>query len=257
MIAADEIHLWPVPLDLGSSVTTLLAQCLAPDEVERAGRLRRERDRRMFVARRGVLRLLLAGYLETAPGAVRFRVDQYGKPVVAADSDELPAPHFSVSSSSSLALYGFASQVPLGVDVEWVERRGFHDDVARRYFTASEEAELREFPEAERGEAFFRCWTRKEAYVKARGEGLSHPLDDFDVSLAATGTRLLRRVHGSRRPAASWTLATVVPAPGFVAAVAAPRPGLRLAMRAMHEAWPLPQLFARGGAPPFVLATTS
>jgi 4'-phosphopantetheinyl transferase len=235
MIPRDEIHLWSVPLDVGTSVVTSLAQTLAPDEIERARRLRHALDRWRFVTRRAVLRLLLARYLGTEPWAVRLRSDEFGKLAVVSDPENTNPPDFSISASAGLALYAFAAGVSVGIDVERVERSVSYDDVARRYFTPSEQAELRAFSASERQEAFFRCWTRKEAYVKACGDGLSHSLSSFDVSLAARGTCLLRRVHGSASLASSWTLAAVTPAVGFVAAVAARRPALRLAVQAPLE----------------------
>lgn len=189
-----------VTADLDREVSD--GRALSPDERARASRFRFERDRRRFVAGRSVLRRELAERLDCTPSEVAFRYGPYGKPAVA-DGDVV----FNVSHSGSAALFAFAAAGELGVDVELLAHgRPDDDGVAERFFSPAEVETLRRQPAAARSETFLRCWTRKEAFVKARGEGLSLPLHDFDVELAPERAPALLRTAWSSDEPREWTI---------------------------------------------------
>jgi 4'-phosphopantetheinyl transferase len=218
LLPTDEVHVWRVQLDpLSLEIQTLL-QTLDKDELERAGRYYFERDRQRFIARRSWLRLLLGRYLDREPGELSFVYNSYGKPALA------PVPgastlNFNLSHSAGLALYAFAWEQEMGVDIERVDSDIEYEQIAERFFSAYERAVLRSLPAEEKAGAFFACWTRKEAFIKAHGEGLSLSLDQFDVSLApGEPARLLAR--RGEIEIEQWALRDLEPEPGFAAALA-------------------------------------
>jgi 4'-phosphopantetheinyl transferase len=213
-LGPDEVHVWSVDLD--RLPEAVLGEPLSADERERGRRFRFERDRRRFVTARGLLRRLLGRYLGLEPSRLRFGYGPRGKPFLAGE-DEL---RFNVSHSGGLALLAFAWDRELGVDVEEERPVEEAEAIARRYFSSWEERELRLLTEVERQAAFFRCWTRKEAFIKATGDGLSRSLDAFDVTLAPGEPARLLRVEGEPEAAFRFWLEDVSPAPGFAGALA-------------------------------------
>jgi 4'-phosphopantetheinyl transferase len=157
---------------------------------------------------RGFLRVLLGRYLETEPKEVRFTYGLFGKPALA-DEHATSRLRFNASHSHELAVYAFAWEHEIGVDVEYVKTDFASEDIARHFFSAYEVATLMALPEAERGPAFFRCWTRKEAYIKAIGSGLSHPLDEFDVTLAPDMAAALLRDHRDPNAISRWSMSNL------------------------------------------------
>lgn len=195
---------------------------LSPDERDRAERFVMARDRDRFVSGRARLRAIVAGYLGEAPGAVRFRYGAWGRP-------ELDGLHFSLSHSGDRAVLAVSRDVPVGADIEAV--RAVDLDLARSVFTPGEQRTLAALPAAERVAAFLRGWTRKEAYLKGRGTGLSTDLQSFEVTLGQDEARLLRCASGE---AGLWRLEDLETGPDLAGAVAARSGGrpLRLAWRA-------------------------
>jgi len=214
LVDRDEVHVWHADLDRVPE--PVHADSLSADERERGRRFRFERDRRRFVAARGLLRVLLGRYLDVHPAGVRFGYGPRGKPFLAS-GDGL---RFNVSHSGGLALLAFAWRREVGVDVERVRPVPEAEDIARRYFSPWEAADLLRLPEGERAAAFFRCWTRKEAFVKATGDGLSRPLDGFDVTVAPGEPARVVRVAGEPEVAGRFWIEDVSPGRGFAAAVA-------------------------------------
>ncbi|MBN1891064.1 MAG: 4'-phosphopantetheinyl transferase superfamily protein [Thermoflexales bacterium] len=213
----DEVHVWRAALDPPADSVRQLAQTLSPDEGERAARFHFERDRRRFIAGRGVLRALLGRYLGLEPERVCFRYGPRGKPRLA-DVDD--APRFNLAHSHELALYAFALDREIGVDLEHVRPMPDAGQIAARFFSPGENAAWLALPESQRLEAFFNCWTRKEAYLKACGDGLARPLDQFEVSLAPGEAAALLRVPGQEEEAARWWLHALEAADGYIAAMA-------------------------------------
>jgi len=218
-LASGEVHVWCATLDQPTSQFLRLAQTLSADEHVRADRYCFTRDRRHFIVGRALLRVILGGYLDVEPDRLRFGYSHHGKPSLAEGSGG-GILCFNVSHSQGLALYAVARDRHVGVDLERTRPVDDLEQIAERFFSLREHAALRALPTQMKHEAFFNCWTRKEAYVKARGDGLSLPLDQFDVSLApGEPARLL---HNEREPqeVTRWSLQELTPAPGYIAALA-------------------------------------
>jgi 4'-phosphopantetheinyl transferase len=214
--AGREIHVWPVRLDASECLIESFRAVLSPDEIDRVARFRVEHARRSYIATRLALRFLLARYLEEAPHAIRFRYGSKGKPEL-----EVPAGiHFNVSHSGGLAMLAFSWDGEIGVDVERIYPMQDMLDIAERFFSAEEAADLRSLPVAERVDAFFRCWTRKEAYVKAVGDGLFIPLDSFRVTLRRGEPAEFIHFRNDAAAARRWTLMNLNVGTGYIAALA-------------------------------------
>jgi 4'-phosphopantetheinyl transferase len=178
-VRARSIEVSWVDMDAEDAPLARFWETLGADERARAERFRFFRDRRRFVVRRGTLRALLARRLDRPASGIRYVCNEFGKPSL--DAGDL---RFNLSHSHSLALYVIARGIDVGCDVERRDARFATDEIAARFFAPREVSMLRSLAPALRTEGFFNCWTRKEAYVKARGYGLSMPLDSFVVSLA-------------------------------------------------------------------------
>ena len=223
----DEICVWSASLDEPAGIPGQLAALLAFDERERAACFHFARDRDRYTVARARLRILLAGYLQCAPEALKFSYGPRGKPELARPQSDVC---FNVSHSHELALYAIGRGRALGVDIEWMRDGVAESGVAERFFAADEVAALHKLPIAQRRSGFFACWTRKEAYLKARGDGIAVELDSFSVSLEPGGQAQLRRGEQIER----WRLAALEPASGYQAALCAEGGDWR--MRCFH--WP-------------------
>ncbi len=216
----DEVHVWRAALNVQASHVQCLRRTLTADERSRAERFHFQKDREHFIVARGLLRAILGRYLDVEPSQLRFSYSPYGKPSLARESGSGDL-CFNVSHADGLALYAVTRGRQLGVDIERVRADLADEQVAERFFSQQELAELRTFSGSMRSQAFFNCWTRKEAYIKARGEGLSLPLDQFDVSLAPGGPAALLSTAGNPQEAFRWSLRELNPGSGYVAALAA------------------------------------
>ena len=223
-VGCDDLHGWQTTLDQPLSRVQELKLLLSREEVERAERLHFERDRTRFLARRGLLRIILGYHLGVDPHTVQFRYAARGKPEVAEISDKGKL-SFSMSHSHGLALYVIGWNRNVGIDVEKIRPLHEAEPIARRFFSTSEVTAIQELPESQKMLGFFNCWTRKEAYLKATGDGLSRPLDEIIVSLAPGERAQLMSVAGDRKEPSRWSLIDVTPAPGYVAAVCVEAPG--------------------------------
>lgn len=216
----NEVQLWRADLDALAAHESRWQQILSDDEQKRAARFHFAKDRQHFAAARAILRMILAGYLKVDPVEIEFRYSQKEKPHLA-DRYQPSGIQFNVSHSGGVALYAFARQIELGVDVECIGRDIEAESIARRFFSDSEQQQLLTLPAAKRVEAFFRCWTRKEAYIKATGDGLSLPLAQFDVSLQPNDKDALLATRPDDTEAKRWLLREVPAGPGYVAALCA------------------------------------
>ncbi len=203
------LHVWAVPL---TGDPERLGAHLSKAENQRLSRFHFADHRRRYQIGHGALRLILAGYLGCGPADVEFTAGPRGKPYLAA-----AGPHFNLSHSGKLALIG-VSKTEVGLDVEKVRRLDSLTEIARKHFSPSEFAALDALQGDARELAFYRCWTRKEAYIKALGEGLSMPLDVFDVSLCEEPRFVA--IRDGKEDAAKWSMLDVSPGPDFVGAAA-------------------------------------
>jgi 4'-phosphopantetheinyl transferase len=214
-----EVHVWRAALDQAMPQVQSLLCTLTPGERARASRFHFHKDREHFIVARGLLRTILGRYLNVRPGRLRFRYSLYGKPSLAEEfgGDTL---RFNVSHSRGLALYALTRDREIGVDLEYIDPDLAHEQIAERFFSPREVIMLRALPTDTQKEAFFNCWSRKEAYVKAVGDGLAIPLDQFDVSLAPQEPAQILSIRGDPQGAARWTLKRLMPAKGYVGALA-------------------------------------
>lgn len=221
---AETIDVWCTPLHPSASWIGQLAATLSAEERERVERLPASRAGQ-FVVSRGVLRIILGRILGQEPASLRFRYGPHGKPrLVASGPGERV--QFSVSRSARLVLHAIATDRAVGVDVEEVRARPNWREIAARFFSANELTALRRLPEHEQLQAFYDCWTRKEAYLKARGEGTTRPLPWFDVALAPGEPARLLRVDGDETEASRWSLHALRVADGHAAALCVGLAGL-------------------------------
>ena len=225
----DVVDFWRLPLGWPPEEAVRLRQTLSADESGRAARFHFDRDRDRFTAARALLRAVLALYLRTEPERLRFAYGPRGKPSLAADAagggDAL---RFNLAHSHELALVAVARGREVGVDLEHVRADFATAEVAERFFSPREAAALRALPEGgPRVEAFYRCWTRKEAFIKATGEGLSFPLSAFTVSLAPGEPAALLACDTDGGQTRRWTLVDLEPGAGYLAAAAVEGRGWR------------------------------
>jgi 4'-phosphopantetheinyl transferase len=204
--APAEVHVWLADLATTPSTRHSLWHVLEENEKARALAFRFPVHRERFVVARGTLRLILARYLDEAPARLRFETRSYGKPILAGHDRDL---RFNVSHSEDVALYAVTEAREVGVDIERMREDLPIEEIARHSFSPAEREALLDLPMAQRRPAFFACWTRKEAYLKARGEGLSLPLDAFDVSIDVRGAAQLLDVRGAPGERHRWTLRAI------------------------------------------------
>jgi 4'-phosphopantetheinyl transferase len=214
--SSEDIQLIFTSLAASDDLLARFRGILSADELARASRFRFDKHRNAFLVARGLLRLILGRYTNTDSAAIQFTYGPQGKPEV------VDAPHvrFNLSHSESIALYGIRRGGAIGVDVEYIRAMEDLEDIARHFFCAAECEDLLAVPQAGRQKAFFNCWTRKEAFIKAIGEGLSHPLDRFRVALRPDEAACLISVDGRPGAETDWSLHDIAAPEGYVAAVA-------------------------------------
>jgi 4'-phosphopantetheinyl transferase len=218
-LSRNEVHVWLPELDPPAECLQHMAQCLSENELIRAGRFHFKRDKKRFIVRRSVLRMILGCYLNIEPNSVQFSDCLHGKPYLEETVGDSTL-QFNLGNSNDIALYAFTRCREIGVDIEYLRALPDADQISERFFSANENATLHALPASQRQQAFFNCWTRKEAYIKAIGKGLSQPLDQFEVSLEPTEPASLLNVEGDPGEASRWSLSTLTPPPGYVAALA-------------------------------------
>ena len=218
-LAAHEIHIWCAALNQSIARVQMLPRTLPVDELLRAERFHFEKDRKSFIITRGILRMILGSYLGAEPNRLRFYYGKYGKPALA-DTFGKKTIHFNLSHSNGVALFAFTRDCEIGVDVEEMREIEDLDQIAGRFFSEGENKVFCGLPEDKKKEAFFNCWTRKEAFMKACGDGLSRSLDKFEVSLVPGGPAQLLEMEGNSREAARWSIQDLRPAHNYVGAVA-------------------------------------
>ena len=217
-ILLGEVHVWLIPLDTPGESEPVAYHMLSADEMARADRFRFERDRKRFTMARAAMRAILARYVGTDPRRVAFDCGEHGKPelVTVPNASELK---FNFSHSSGLALLGVTRRVPLGIDIEAVRGDFAAEEIAHSFFSADEVRRLLELPEGQRTEAFFCCWTMKEAYVKALGQGLAIPLDSFSVAFQLNNPAALLRAETDANGVNRWTFYDIRVHPAYKAAL--------------------------------------
>ena len=181
-LATGEVHVWRVELNQPEHLLEKFRESLQEHELERASRFHFEIHRRCFTVGRGVLRQLLSKYLDTKPERFRLSYGAYGKPALNGEHKDSRI-RFNMSHSHEVALFAFTEDREVGVDVEHIRTDFASEEVARRFFSRREVETFNALSQHDQVAGFFKCWTRKEAFIKVIGKGLSQPLDKFDVTL--------------------------------------------------------------------------
>lgn len=214
-ISDAEVHVWAVCLDCPAVDRQRYHDTLSADETGRANRFYFKEDRFRFVVARGTVRTILGLYLQEEPQNIRFEYTRYGKPELSPCSGL----RFNVSHSAGLAVLAITNGQDVGIDAEFIRPVADFNRIARRFFSLREYQALEALPPETRLRAFFACWTRKEAFIKAVGEGLSRPLDQFEVSVEPDGGARLESVADSAEEASRWFMQDLPAIPGFAGAV--------------------------------------
>ena len=223
-IQKGEIHIWRLEPEPGIDLARY-SGLLSAGERERAARFLFPHLTRNFIADHGRLRLILGEYAGVAPESLEFALNEYGKPELANDAAAL---RFNLSHTQGLTVVALCLDAPVGIDVEALRPMADYLQVAQSHFSPQEIDALLETAECDREAAFFRCWTRKEAFLKAHGLGLSIPLDSFAVSLAEEAFPALLKVDWDTEERKRWSLVSLKLGEGFAGALAIPRGEWRL-----------------------------
>ncbi|HEY85092.1 MAG TPA: 4'-phosphopantetheinyl transferase superfamily protein [Chloroflexi bacterium] len=217
-LSQDQVHIWRAWLTQPMPLIQQIAELLSDDEKARARRFHFERDRLKFIVGRGILRQILSRYLAVQAEEIQFSYGSQGKPALA-----IPATQniqFNLAHSRNLALYAVTCKQKAGIDVEYIRRLDDMAQMAARFFSPRENAAFQRLPEKDKPAGFFNCWTRKEAWLKACGDGLTRPLDQFDVTLTPGDPARILSIRNAPAEAARWQLQAFQPAPNYVAALA-------------------------------------
>ena len=218
LLGAD-VHVWRASFFRLTPFLAQLSAVVSEDERSKARRYKFEDNRTEYLLARGLLRRLLGNYLEEDPASLRFAYNPYGKPALVNQAGQNRLT-FNVSHSHGIVLYVFSRGRELGIDLEMIRPEAASEGVAERFFSAKEVTTLRALPEHAQPIGFFNCWTRKEAYIKARGEGLSIPLNQFDVSLVPGEPAALLESRVDPTDVNRWTLQSLHMGSQYIAALA-------------------------------------
>ena len=213
VINGEEVHIWRIDLSDFADAAPKFIQLLSADEQQRASQYHFEKDRNNFIIRRAMLRMLLGSYLDIQPAELNFIYNNFDMPALEV---EIPI-HFNSSSSNGIGIVAITLNARIGVDIEFVDAAFPTLEIAEKYFSADEVRAIRDLPPELQTAAFFDCWTKKEAYVKAVGEGMSHPLPNLAIlsekpnsfSVAATSVETK-----------GWSVTSFIPEPQYIASLA-------------------------------------
>jgi len=236
-LGTSDVHVWAAHLDPPTEELVRFAASLSRDEQERAARFRFERHRIRFIAARGVLRSILATHLDCAPHELQFEYGRNGKPVLATPFADIGL-SFNLAHSEDLALIAVTRAKSIGVDVEQIRPVTDVDELVTRFFSPCESALFQTLPTTQKDAAFFNLWTRKEAWLKATGEGIAHSLNRVEVTFLPDEPARLVALPENSGPSEAWVIRELLPARGFVGAVALPN----LQFAICNLQFPIPEL---------------
>ena len=242
-----EIHLWSVPLSAAGAESCGFSEVLSPDEQRRADAFRFERHRSRFIIGRALLRSILGWYLGQPGKRVVFKYGAKGKPALDHSGRTL---HFNLAHSEGRVVYAVSEACELGVDIELVRHLPESESIARNFFSPEECAELFSLPPDKLTEGFFNCWTRKEAYLKAIGDGLMVPLNSFQVSLIPGQPAAFLSLIGDHYPISQWSLFHLDFPDGYLGALAIPLRSCTLHWRAFSDAVQCFEYLVNSGSSP-------
>lgn len=209
----EEIHVYKTDLKCSVSKAECFYLTLSDDERKRADQYKFENDRIHFISARAILREIIGRYLALKPSEILFSYNSYGKPYLIHK-----ILNFNLSHASYLAVYIFANSKQVGIDIEKIRPFPGFMNIAKRFFSEQENIDLHSIPGDQQLEAFFKCWTRKEAFIKAIGNGLSFPLNQFDVTLLPNEPARVRNINGKNESVDLWSMSSINPTPDHVGA---------------------------------------
>ena len=215
-LCANEVHIWRADLLERSKQVESFMNVLSTAEKERANRFHFKKDREQFIVAKGISRLLLSNYIPSSAKEITFEFNAYGKPCLTG-SHPL---QFNISHAGGLGLFAFVLTSPIGVDIEKIKQDIEIQKIAKRFFSIAETNKILNLPKPQQVDAFFNCWTRKEAFIKAHGEGLSLPLSEFEVSILDTERVKILAINWASTEVNHWNLLKISPKKTWKAAVA-------------------------------------
>ena len=219
-LSENEVHVWLAGLDALGPPVQHFERIISIDERRKADRFVFERDKERFIVSRGILRTILGKhYLAVKPQYLVFSYGVHGKPYLS-EALGYSTIRFNQAGSNGLALYAFSKNRDVGIDLEYMRDLADAQQIVNGSFSECEKEAYNALPEREKPEAFFKCWTRKEAFIKAVGKGLYFPLDQFDVSFSIDEPAKIISIKGNSDEASGWTLVDIKPQQGFSAALA-------------------------------------
>jgi 4'-phosphopantetheinyl transferase len=233
----DHVDVWCVPLTVDESRLSSTLQFLSADERVKAGRMRFKNAREYYVAARGFLRLIIASYLDEQPKDLIFQYGQHGKPALADGFSNVEI-SFNMSHSHGMALYCVGLKRRLGVDIEKIRTDMSFGRIAKRFFSSKEYEALEKLPPERQKYGFFNCWTRKEAYIKAKGEGISSLISRFAVSLAPGEPAALLDHQLDGQEVSRWSIVDLDVGPEYAAALAVEGQGVIVTRKKLFHGLP-------------------
>jgi len=216
-LKSQTAHVWYANTNIKNTKEHEYLTILSPGEKERASKFHFTKDRKRFIASHGILRILASLYLNKKAADIQFKYGEFGKP----EFIDRPELKFNISHSGDLVVLGFLLDFEMGVDVELIKRDFDVLDIAQNFFSSKEIKSLFSLAKKEQNIGFFRCWTRKESFIKAKGSGLSFPLDQFAVSLDDDIRAELLETKWNFHEKDHWKLFSFIPAKNYIAALVA------------------------------------
>jgi len=226
----DSVDVWCVSLDVDESFLDSVKRTLSEEELEKASRMRIEKPRKYYMASRGLLRQILAAYVKQAPGLLEFEYGPNGKPTLSENSNNMGIT-FNVSHSHGLALCCVTRKREIGADIEKMRDDMQLADISKRFFSSREHEELVKLPVEHQKRGFFNCWTRKEAYLKATGQGLTFPLSHFDMSLTPGEPAAMIAHQSDPGQISLWSIVDLDVGPDYAAAIAVEGKGFTISYK--------------------------
>ncbi len=214
-ILKTEVHIWFINLNKTIEVIDSLKQFLSENEISKASKFRFEKDKNCSIITRGALRYLSGKYLKMNPENIIFKYGDHGKPNLDMKTDL----KFNVSHSGNLAVIGFVLKNDIGVDIEQLKYDFEVMDIVNNYFSQHEIETLKKLPIEEQTNGFYRCWTRKESFIKAKAKGLSFPLDSFSVDIKSDEETELLETKWDKNEKDLWKLFSFSPIENYIGAV--------------------------------------
>ncbi|MGB5418188.1 4'-phosphopantetheinyl transferase family protein [Algibacter sp.] len=214
-LTLNQTQIWFINFDISEQEIASLNNFLSEDEILKASKFRFQKDKKSSIITRGVLRLLSSKYLNTKPGEIKFKYGEFGKPEFDLDTEI----KFNVSHSGNMAVIGFVLNDDIGIDIEEIKSNFDVSEIAKSHFSSLEIKALNNLPKAEQVKGFYRCWTRKESFIKAKAKGLSFPLDSFSVSINSDKNAKLLETNWDKNEKDLWKLYSFTPQENYLGAV--------------------------------------